>query len=250
MEDLLHYALTERVITGDQLERKIRRLLKQMAISLRHEASNLEQRRIAKFIALKSRAAAAALHRKADDALIQLIPARDGKSSLKPRHKQTDTQRSRGQTDLQIYESSSEDDTDQDDDQDKKNDLARLKGFIVESFAFAKFSENLYDFVHPTLKSLLLKSAERLDNGKVDDEKQSWITAAKELARELYDIDHSSISIIQAKGLGHFDHLQRRIEAWTGERWDWWPFNTPRIQHGLGIQWICVSIPLKGHQIN
>jgi hypothetical protein len=243
IQELMVSALDERGIDGDQLERKLRRLLKQMGSDLRREASISEQRRVARFVAPRSRPVAAALHRRADDARVHRF--------LSTRESLPNTQTmvpTEGRRNFTLYESSSEDDTDQEDDNDatknEQSDLERFKNFIIGSSAFSTLCEELQSFVdhkaHSSLKTILLKSAERATGGQLNDNDQRWVV---NLASELQDIDPLSIRVVRTETmtLGLVEHLQQGVEAWTGGKWEWWPLTPPGNPKGVEIQWTCVS---------
>lgn len=241
VHNLFIRALEGNRVSADQLERKFRRLLKRMASSLRDEAKDLEQRRASKLVAISSRAVSSLIRKRAEDE----SPLRNEKEK---RSQPAKIQLSPLRDDMQIYGSSSEDETDDEEDQpvgeDERNQLSRVRGFITQSSAFTALCKNLESFVHPTLRSMLLDFIERPKKDTSDPAQQTWVTAARTLATELRDVDPSLISISREHRGGHVNALKIRVEDLTREKWNWWPLSPawrPTGKDEMRIRWTCVS---------
>jgi len=120
--------------------------------------------------------------------------------------------------------------------------LADLKNFVVDSSAFNRLRKELRKTLYPSLKELLLDRIEYTERQSPSPEMLDEIWHARSLARELNNVDPATVIKCGRTSPGLFTYLQRRIESWTAEQWDWWPLTGPCVHDGTLLQWHCVSV--------
>ena len=250
IHDSIRAALEAKVIDQAKLQRKVHRQLDQMTFDIRNEASTPRQRRIAILMNLNSRAVSKLVFDRVAESLVGTSGSKQG--SISP-VSQLDHQVST--TDTLIYASSSEEETSTKTfsaidsiDFIGSSDLmeSEIRDFVIHSSALKNMSETIRDYVHPTLQSLLLKSAKRPGIGQSQD----WIREAQCLANELEDVDPSTISTWESVAPGSVDLFKARIDNITGQSWDWWPLLPPCKRVGSYIEWICVSHTLYEESVS
>jgi hypothetical protein len=226
---LIYDAVGLEKIGKDRLQRNLPRLLKLFLTDLRPEADSKEDLQSLRMARTQFRSAS-------KEICLRAIQLRDLLEPFSPQESSEDL--------LKIYElSSSEDNTNSDDDyemEDENPDMNRAKNFLLSSWAFTSFRQNLRNFVYPTFQSKLHKMRRTLGksfgSGDVD--------RLGEILVELLQVEPTSVSIQKKTQTGWADRLKASAEDLTRERWDWWPLQKPVrpcIRDLYHLQWKCVS---------
>lgn len=116
--------------------------------------------------------------------------------------------------------------------------IEQFRQVISSSPVFEEFLDELYHLAYPSMQTrmerlqLRWKRQRRYPNAET-----------RKIITELESSEHQSITMT-TKQPGWSDRLQGVIEAYSGERWDWWPL-APRCQPlepgQVGLTWKCVS---------
>lgn len=56
---------------------------------------------------------------------------------------------------------------------------------------------------------------------------EDYIKKGRELAAEFQDVDLTSIRVLENVKMSILDAMKLKVEALTGEAWDWWPMRPP-----------------------
>ena len=219
LHDLYSVGLHDAKIGRDRFQRNFRRLLKQFALDLKLEATDREQFRAANFISNQS----GAVSRE-----ICVRVAGPKKTPQIPRDQ----------------EDSSNEEAEDPPSEDEEYSLSQVKQFILSSFAFAAFRDNLRNFVQPTLQSKfgelirVAKGQRALPHCHVQD---NWIRTC---LSEVRCIDPSMVEISRGTNDSWTNNFKIFVENWTRQRWDWWPFvpaQHPLDSDQVRLKWLCVS---------
>lgn len=130
---------------------------------------------------------------------------------------------------------------------DKLPRLTVVKQFMLSSVAFAKFRENLRQFVHQDFNFKLRQLIDGLSKpGQRDLFSSSSIADLKRLLDDLHFVTSDQIRILQGENLGFSNRLKAAIEDATGDTWDWWPLKPRQLSipfNQARLYWACVSLP-------
>jgi hypothetical protein len=122
--------------------------------------------------------------------------------------------------------------------------LHQVETMWFSSDAFENFTRRLYEFVHPSFRSILMSWISKQRRGNKFRPKQ--LRDLEKLVSELQYIAPDQISIDVIKTTTVANYLKGIVEDVTGETWDWWPLK-PRMrtlmEGEVRLSWICVSKP-------
>ncbi|KAK7216498.1 hypothetical protein V2G26_004501 [Clonostachys chloroleuca] len=120
--------------------------------------------------------------------------------------------------------------------------IEQFRQVISSSPVFEEFLDELYHLAYPSMQTrmerlqLRWKRQRRYPNAET-----------RKIITELESSEHQSITMT-TKQPGWSDRLQGVIEAYSGERWDWWPL-APRCQPlepgQVGLTWKCTCGRLR-----
>ncbi|KAJ4345655.1 uncharacterized protein N0V89_011789 [Didymosphaeria variabile] len=196
-------------IASERIERQLRALLKDLGADLKTESETVEERRIAKFIALNSRPVALAVVKSIEG-------FEDAARDVQGKERVEDSS-----------EEDTESETDEPVQENEENNLARAKRSVVKSAAFANMHQQLWHLVFPTLNAKMLAYVDKAGEDLTGADKNSWLSEGRALATELFDVRLSSVNVCKNMRTSTLDRTKHTIEAWTEETWNWWPLRLP-----------------------
>ncbi|KAF2189112.1 hypothetical protein K469DRAFT_702842, partial [Zopfia rhizophila CBS 207.26] len=120
------------------------------------------------------------------------------------------------------------------------NELQQVEAFLFTSNAFHNLERRLFEFVHPSLRSILM--------GWISKQRRAGNLSIKQLrdlemlVSELQHIPPDQISIDLRDTGSAINYLKGKVEDFTGETWDWWPLK-PRMRAlsdgEVRLRWTC-----------
>lgn len=120
--------------------------------------------------------------------------------------------------------------------------LQRGWDFLFKTNAFEILKSELFDYVYPSFRSILMKWISKKRRHKSLTEKQ--LRDLEVLVSELQHIPPSDISIILEKTWTMINNIKGKWENFTAETWDWWPlepYKRPLLNGESRLEWRCVS---------
>ena len=120
--------------------------------------------------------------------------------------------------------------------------LQRGWDFLFKTNAFEILKSELFDYVYPSFRSILMKWISKKRRHKSFTEKQ--LRDLEVLVSELQHIPPSDISIILEKTWTMINNIKGKWENFTAETWDWWPlepYKRPLLNGESRLEWRCVS---------
>ncbi|KAJ5273156.1 P-loop containing nucleoside triphosphate hydrolase protein [Penicillium angulare] len=123
------------------------------------------------------------------------------------------------------------------------DDLQRIEHLIFQSNAFQMMEREFHDFVFPSMRSILFKwILEKRRNGEF---MSTQLLNLEVVVSELQHVPPDKIALSFDEDTSILNTIKGLWEAFTAERWDWWPLRP--YMRALGndearLHWQCVSL--------
>jgi hypothetical protein len=110
-------------------------------------------------------------------------------------------------------------------------------------FLEGKLNNDPYRSLFPPFLQFLTGLTKRYE--RLDIETDGFHSSGRlhRVVAELLDTNPGSIEWSDSDAISHYDILKRKLEDWTKEEWNWWPFKRPQRALGSGearLYWTCV----------
>jgi hypothetical protein len=222
-------------IGKERFQRNFRRLLKRFARDLSYEAAGKSDHAAASFVRYAATAAACEVTFRAIQMQDETEPLDSGTVRVRPRQ---DDQSDSEHEDL-TFDEPNED----------HHDVAEAKRFFSSSYALESFRRGLREFVFPSFSTILTTLVKKRLS-KLED------PPASEMFQFLGEIQDALPRTIRysRERVGVLDRLMDATERKTGEEWDWWPMQPPKVPStatSVRVTWrsVCKTCRLRDRKI-
>lgn len=124
------------------------------------------------------------------------------------------------------------------------NDLQSIESIIFKTNAFEIMQTEFFDFLFPSLRSILMKWISKQRRAGALTSKQ--LRDLEMIVSELQHVAHHQISFTLHDSGSIINSIKGKWEGFTLETWDWWPLSPymrPLANEEARMQWRCVSLP-------
>ena len=125
--------------------------------------------------------------------------------------------------------------------QEIMDELQKVENFFFQSNAFQIMERRFFDFVYPSLRSILMNwiSYQR----RIEIFTKEQLRDLELIVSELQHISSDQITLSLSDKRSFINSFKGKLEELTGETWDWWPlkpYMRTLAKDNARLHWECV----------